>query len=87
MLDAAVFGLPDDRMGQRVHAVVELRPGAERNPEALLQRLATRLADYKRPRTIEFVDLLPRQDNGKVMKARLRAERMEPATAGSHREG
>ena len=87
VLDAAVFGLPDDRMGQRVHAVVELRPGAERNPEALLQRLATRLADYKRPRTIEFVDLLPRQDNGKVMKARLRAERMEPATAGSHREG
>ncbi|HXQ59840.1 MAG TPA: AMP-binding protein, partial [Acidimicrobiales bacterium] len=87
VVDAAVFGLPDDRMGQRVHAVVELRPGAPRDADALVARLATRLADYKRPRTVEFVDVLPRQDNGKVMKARLRAERMEPATAGPHREG
>ena len=87
VVDAAVFGLPDERMGQRVHAVVELRPGARRDPEELLERLAVRLADYKRPRAIEFVDVLPREENGKVMKARLRAERMEPATAGRHREG
>ena len=87
VVDAAVFGLPDERMGQKVHAVVELRPGAPRDAEALLGRLATRLADYKRPRTVEFVDVLPRQDNGKVMKARLRAERMEPATAGLEGEG
>src|SRR5580658_9549237 len=87
VVDAAVFGLPDGRMGQRVHAVVELRPGAPRDAEALLGRLATRLADYKRPRTVEFVDVLPRQDNGKVMKARLRAERMEPASAGLEGEG
>ena len=86
VVDAAVFGLPDERMGQKVHAVVELRPGAERDAEALLGRLATRLADYKRPRTIEFVDVLPREANGKVVKARLRAERMEPATAGGHGE-
>jgi long-chain acyl-CoA synthetase len=87
VVDAAVFGLPDDRMGQKVHAVVELRPGAPADAEALLARLAGRLADYKRPRTVEFVDVLPRQDNGKVMKARLRAERMEPAAAGPLREG
>jgi long-chain acyl-CoA synthetase len=87
VVDAAVFGLPDERMGQRVHAVVELRPGARRDAEALLSRLAGRLADYKRPRTVEFVDVLPRQDNGKVMKARLRAERMEPAAAGRPGEG
>jgi long-chain acyl-CoA synthetase len=82
VVDAAVFGLPDDRMGQRVHAVVELRAGVDRDAEVLLERLAERLADFKRPRTIEFVDVLPREENGKVMKARLRAERMEPATAG-----
>ena len=50
VVDAAVFGLPDERMGQQVHAVVELRPGADRDAEALLARLAGRLADYKRPR-------------------------------------
>jgi long-chain acyl-CoA synthetase len=87
VVDAAVFGLPDERMGQKVHAVVELRPGAPRQADALLTRLATRLADYKRPRAVEFVDVLPREENGKVMKARLRAERMEPATAGRHGEG
>jgi long-chain acyl-CoA synthetase len=87
VVDAAVFGLPDERMGQKVHAVVELRDGARRDAEAVLARLATRLADYKRPRAIEFVDVLPRQENGKVMKARLRAERMEPATAGATGEG
>jgi long-chain acyl-CoA synthetase len=87
VVDAAVFGLPDERMGQKVHAVVETRPGAPRDADGLLARLATRLADYKRPRTVEFVDELPREANGKVVKARLRAERMEPATAGSHGEG
>jgi len=87
VVDAAVFGLPDERMGQKVHAVVELRPGARRDATALLDRLATRLADYKRPRAVEFVDVLPRQENGKVMKARLQAERMEPATAGATGEG
>jgi len=75
VVDAAVFGLPDPRMGQRVHAVVELRPGARRDADALLGRLASRLADFKRPRTIEFVDELPREPNGKVLKARLREER------------
>jgi long-chain acyl-CoA synthetase len=87
VVDAAVFGLPDDRMGQKVHAVVELRPGVAPDAEMLLSRLASRLADYKRPRTIEFVDVLPREDNGKVMKARLRAERMEPATFAGPGEG
>ncbi|MGH9016330.1 MAG: AMP-binding protein [Acidimicrobiales bacterium] len=82
VVDAAVFALPDERMGQKVHAVVELRSGEPRDAEALLLRLADRLADYKRPRAIEFVDVLPREENGKVMKARLRAERMEPAPAG-----
>jgi long-chain acyl-CoA synthetase len=76
VVDAAVFGLPDERMGQRVHAVVELRPGAPRDAEDLLARLSARLADYKRPRTVEFVEELPREPNGKVLKARMREERI-----------
>ncbi len=78
VVDAAVIGLPDERMGQRVHAVVELRAGTPRDADALLARLAGRLADYKRPRTVEFVDELPREPNGKVLKTRLRAERATP---------
>jgi long-chain acyl-CoA synthetase len=74
-VDVAVIGLPDERMGQRVHAIVELRPGAPADEEALLTRLATHLADFKRPRTVEFVDELPREPNGKVLKNKLREER------------
>ena len=75
VVDSAVIGLPDERMGQRVHAIVELRPGAVADADVLLDRLAERLADFKRPRTVEFVEALPRQPNGKVLKGRLRQER------------
>lgn len=86
VVDAAVFGLPDERMGQRVHAVVELRPGVPRDESELRRRLAGRLADFKLPRTIEFVDELPREPNGKVLKARLRQKRTEsPAPASTER--
>jgi len=83
VVDAAVFGLPDERMGQKVHAVVELRPGASRDEEALRRRLARHLADFKLPRSIEFVDELPREPNGKVVKTRLRQERVEAAREGA----
>jgi long-chain acyl-CoA synthetase len=77
VVDVAVIGLPDERMGQRVHAIVELRPGADRDAEALVGRLQTRLADFKRPRTVEFVDEFPREPNGKVLKWRLIEERRD----------
>lgn len=73
--DSAVLGLPDERMGQRVHAIVQLRKGAVPDPGAVLARLADRLADFKRPKTIELVDEIPREPNGKVLKRRLREER------------
>lgn len=82
VVDVAVIGLPDERMGQKVHAVVELRPGAPRDTAALLERLATRLADFKLPRTVELVDELPREPNGKVLKTRLREERMAGSQGG-----
>jgi long-chain acyl-CoA synthetase len=74
VVDAAVFGVPDERMGQRVHAVVELRRGAETSEAELVESLRGSLADFKLPRSIELVDVLPREPNGKVRKARLRED-------------
>jgi long-chain acyl-CoA synthetase len=74
VVDSAVFGLPDDRMGQQVFALVEPRPSADLTEAALLEHLSGRLARYKLPRRIEFVDELPREPSGKVLKRRLRDE-------------
>ena len=76
VVDSAVVW-PDERMGQRVHAVVELRPATPRDFCArLLDHLAQRLAAYKLPRSIEFVEELPREPTGKVRKRELREARM-----------
>jgi long-chain acyl-CoA synthetase len=78
VVDAAVFGLPDERMGQRVHAVVEIRPGAAPDADALIDSLRGRLADFKLPRSVEFVDRLPREPTGKIRKRELREQRLRP---------
>jgi long-chain acyl-CoA synthetase len=82
--DAAVFGVPDDDWGEAVKAVVEPAPGAAPGPElerALLAHLKERLAGYKCPRSIDFVDALPRDPNGKLFKRVLR----DPYWAGRER--
>ncbi len=72
----AVIGLPDDDLGQRVHAIVQ--PGADSlDPDELLTFLGERLVRYKIPRTIELVDEPLRSDAGKVRRSALRAERIE----------
>jgi len=73
--DAATIGVPDEEWGERVVAVVELKsafaPGPA--PEAeLLAFCRERLAHFKCPRAVDFVAELPRQDNGKIYKRRLR---------------
>ena len=75
--DAATIGVPDDEWGEAVLAVVELEPGADRSPamaEALIQHCRDGLARFKCPRAVEFVDQLPRQDNGKVYRKVLREQ-------------
>jgi len=80
VVDAAVFGLPDERMGQVTHAVVERRPGSAVSEPDLLAFLGERLAKFKLPRSIEFIAELPREPNGKVLKRRLRDERVGSVT-------
>ena len=69
----AVIGLPDDDLGNRVHAIVEADAVTEAE---LLAFLAERLVRYKLPRSIEFVGAPLRDDAGKVRRAALRAERL-----------
>jgi long-chain acyl-CoA synthetase len=73
--DAAVFGIPHDDWGEEVKAVVEPAPGAQAGPALAAELLAhcrERLAAYKCPRSLDFVDALPRDPNGKLYKRKLR---------------
>jgi acyl-CoA synthetase (AMP-forming)/AMP-acid ligase II len=70
--EVAVIGVPDDRWGEPPKAIVVLRPGHEATAEALIAFTKTRLAKYKCPTSIEFIDVLPRNASGKVLKKDLR---------------
>jgi long-chain acyl-CoA synthetase len=73
--DAATIGIPDEEWGESVLAVVEPQPGIEPGDdlaEELLALCRQHLAGFKCPRRIEFVDELPRHDNGKLYKRVLR---------------
>ncbi len=72
---SAVIGLPDDDLGNRIHAIVQAR--AELGAEELSRHLADRLVVYKRPRSYEFVAEALRDDAGKVRRSALRSERIE----------
>lgn len=67
----AVFGVPDERLGERVAALVEPRPGAVVDLGALRGHLVANLARYKVPERVEVVDALPRNAMGKVVRAGL----------------
>src|SRR4051794_41335002 len=84
VLDAAVFGIPNDEWGEEVKAVVAPAPGAESGDALasdLLAFLETRIARYKLPRSFDFLSELPRDPNGKLYKRKLR----DPYWAGRQR--
>jgi fatty-acyl-CoA synthase len=70
--DCAVIGVPDERWGEVGKALVVLRPGAEAKAEDLLTYLQGRLARYKIPKHVEWVESLPRSASGKLLKVPLR---------------
>ena len=78
---SAVIGLPDDDLGNRVHAIVQPRPGLDL--EDLKRHMGERLVTYKRPRSFELVTENVRDDAGKVRRTALRDERIAKTKAGA----
>ena len=69
--EAAIVGVPDDDLGQRIEAFIVLKPGHEGDPAALVSHAAKQLSPHKRPRALHFLDELPRNAMGKVEKKKL----------------
>lgn len=69
--EAAVKGVEDDDLGERIEAWVALRDGVAVTPEALADHVATSLARHKRPRRVHVIEALPRNAMGKVLKSSL----------------
>ena len=73
VLEAAVIGLPDEQWGEVVTAIVVLRPGLSATAEELIGLCVAQLASYKKPRTVHFLDELPKNPSGKILKRELRS--------------
>lgn len=72
VVEAAVFGTPDEHWGERVNAAVVLREGEQLDAETLATSLREKLAGYKVPRRIHFIEGLPKNVSGKILKRELR---------------
>lgn len=70
--DVAVVGVPDPLYGEAVAAFIERKPGATLSPEQVIEHCRAQLASYKKPKHVHFLDELPRNATGKVLKFELR---------------
>ncbi|MBM3540709.1 MAG: long-chain fatty acid--CoA ligase [Alphaproteobacteria bacterium] len=70
--ETAVFGVPDDKWGEAVKATVVLHPGRSAGADELIAHCRAHLASYKKPKSIDFVDALPKNATGKILKRQLR---------------
>jgi acyl-CoA synthetase (AMP-forming)/AMP-acid ligase II len=81
VLEAAVIGVPDERWGETVHAVVTRRPGHAVTEDALIEHCRSLIASYKKPTAVTFMDRLPKLESGKIDKIAL----SDPFWAGRKR--
>ncbi len=72
VLESAVFGIPDEEWGESVKAVVVLKPGHEATEAEIIAAASAHLASYQKPRSVDFVDSLPKAPTGKILKRELR---------------
>ncbi|MFC3068514.1 fatty acid--CoA ligase [Phenylobacterium soli] len=79
--EVAVIGVPDEKWGEAVKAVVALKPGVEADAEDIIAFARTRIAGFKAPKSVDFIEALPRNASGKILRRELR----EPYWAGRER--
>jgi fatty-acyl-CoA synthase len=79
--DAAVVGVPDEEWGESLAAFIVLHAGQSATAEELIDHVRQKLADYKRPRRVYFVESLPRNPTGKILKRELKAQAAKLAEA------
>lgn len=75
--ECAVIGVPDVKWVERVHAVIVLKQGQQATADEIITFCKDNIARYKAPRTVEFLDALPKNPQGKILKKELRAKYCE----------
>jgi acyl-CoA synthetase (AMP-forming)/AMP-acid ligase II len=71
--EVAVIGIPSEKWGEEVKAIVALKPGAAQDPDSIVAWARERIAAYKVPKSVDFIAVLPRNPSGKILRRELRA--------------